>query len=166
MPTFFVTSRNALRRKCHRELPTHVVSLIDVDSGHVRTPSCVSEGNHLTRRFDDVLFEPFGPNPNWWGPTEKDVKVLAEFCRRLPADAKCVVHCEAGVSRSSATALAFHVFHNGFEGAVEWLLTEREVAMPNPILTKLFDREFGFDGKLHALGEMVASMRVNRVYGN
>lgn len=172
MPQFFVTKRNSLRDKCHDVGATHVVSLIDVESRTPTTPPGVASGDHIIRRFDDVFSPVFDVpsnslwGPSHWPPTADDARVLAAFCKRLPAEAKCVVHCEAGVSRSTAAALAFHVFHHGFEGAVDWLLNERPIALPNTLLAHHFDKEFGFEGKLEALADMVGAVRVNRPYGN
>jgi len=57
------------------------------------------ESRRLRLEFDDVTV-----NYNGYRRASKsDIQRIIDFCERV--DGKCLIHCEAGISRSSATAI-------------------------------------------------------------
>lgn len=57
------------------------------------------EGRRLRLEFDDVTVNYNG----YRRASRSDVQRIIDFCQRV--DGRCLVHCEAGISRSSATAI-------------------------------------------------------------
>jgi predicted protein tyrosine phosphatase len=101
-------------------------------------------------------------HPN--APTKEQAARILEWGKSLPDDACVVVHCYAGVSRSTASGLALWLQSNGTEHVAEaeaWLLAHRPRAVPNPLLAKHFDDLLGMNGEFVNLCERISeqSMR-------
>ena len=86
------------------------------------------------------------------GPSESDVKTLVELAQRLRSSSgKVLIHCEAGISRSSAAALIFHACRLGpgrEYQAMTNVLKQRPFAMPNRRMVEIADRLLKRDGRL------------------
>ena len=97
------------------------------------------------------------------GPKMEHVVQLLEWAKQLPDDAVVLVHCEAGVSRSTAAALAILVQHHGLDkldDCISLLLEVRPQACPNPVITKYADQLLGCDGRLHDVAEIIAKNKL------
>jgi len=87
------------------------------------------------------------------GPTADDVRRLIAAARSLASQesARVVIHCQAGISRSTAAAAIFHAVLLG-EGredeAVARVLAAREYANPNRRMIALADELLGREGRL------------------
>ena len=71
------------------------------------------------------------------------MKRILDFTSHLPARAKVLVHCRAGVSRSTATAYAILCQHSQSGMEMENLLhvqTLRDLVMPNRLIIELADK--------------------------
>lgn len=155
----FVCSRGAVSKFTSRVKATHVLSILDPGRRpflHPKTP----KKNWLLVHFEDNLYfeEPHGP-------TIEHVSQILEWGKSLPDDAILLVHCEAGVSRSTAAALALLVQHHGIEKLQECvaaLVDVRPEASPNKLVTKLADDLLGCNGELHAAGERIATEKLAR----
>src|ERR1700691_6099684 len=79
----------------------HVVSLIG-DEARVERPKRVAPENHLWLRLHDIS----DPLDGYIVPEEEHVADLLDFVRRWDRRAPLVVHCFAGISRSTASAFA------------------------------------------------------------
>lgn len=79
----------------------HVVSLL-ADDTPVQRPSAISEENHLRLRLHDIA----EPLDGYIMPDEEHVADLLSFVRRWDRRTPLVVHCYAGISRSTASAFA------------------------------------------------------------
>ena len=77
----------------------HIVTLINADTEVLR-PECVLADDHLFLGMHDIIEELDG----YTAPTEAHVHDLIAFVRRWPRQAPLVVHCYAGISRSTAAA--------------------------------------------------------------
>jgi predicted protein tyrosine phosphatase len=91
------------------------------------------------------------------GATDDDVRRIISLAESLRADTGTVlVHCEAGVSRSSATALIMYAcwLGPGHEPeAMARVLAQRPIAAPNRRMVEIGDRLLGREGRLvQALG--------------
>jgi predicted protein tyrosine phosphatase len=75
-----------------------------------------------------------------------------------------VVHCEAGISRSTASALALKIqAHGGIAGARAWIDHERPHACPNMLLAEFFDNLLDLQGEFIALCDDIGATNINRL---
>jgi predicted protein tyrosine phosphatase len=91
-------------------------------------------------------------------PTLAHAQRVIDFGASLPFDARVVVHCYAGVSRSTATGLALWLQSNGthrLEEAEAWLLAHRERPCPNMLLAEHFDHLLGMNGEFVRLCDQI-----------
>src|ERR1700686_1651017 len=81
---------------------THVLSTLDPECPDPPAFAEFAPHRRLTLRFHDII----EPTPGWLPPSRDDVARLLEFGRELdqPAQSHLLVHCHAGVSRSTAAA--------------------------------------------------------------
>jgi predicted protein tyrosine phosphatase len=90
-----------------------------------------------------------------FGATEQDVQqiiVLAEELRSTTG--RVLIHCEAGISRSSAAALIMYACWLGLgreREAMMRVLTQRPIAMPNRRMVEIADRLLDRNGRLSAV---------------
>jgi predicted protein tyrosine phosphatase len=87
------------------------------------------------------------------GPSEEDVRqiILLAESLRSSCTGKVLVHCEAGVSRSSAAALIMYAYWLGpgrESEAMERVLAQRPIANPNRRMVEFADRLLGREGNL------------------
>ena len=76
-------------------------------------------------------------------PRLQDVKRILDFTSQLPRKAKVLVHCRAGVSRSTAIAYAILCQHSkpGFElENLEHIQSLRDLVMPNRLIVEFADK--------------------------
>lgn len=102
--------------------------------------------DHLVLKFEDVD----DPVPGIALPDIRHVEAAVAFGREH-ASGSVLVHCKAGVARSSALALALisDRLGSGFEReAVTFLLATRPVAVPNLLVLEMADRVLGRGGRL------------------
>lgn len=143
---------------------THVISLLHSrERDLLFLPKSFKRENWLFLDMDDVISETADS-----APKREQVERLLDWVKKLPNDAHLVVHCYAGVSRSTAAALAIKVQELGIDRlpeAIDWLLEARPQACPNPVITKHADDLLGAKGKLHASAEEVANNKLLWLYG-
>lgn len=143
---------------------THVVSLLHSSERHLLfMPRSFDRANWLFLEMDDVISESADA-----APKKEQVQRLLEWTNKLPNDAHLVIHCYAGISRSTAAALAVKVQELGTDKvkeAIDWLLEARPQACPNPVITKFADELLGANGKLHTAAEEVANNKLLSLYG-
>lgn len=143
---------------------THVLSLLrGREFNGLRMPEGVPVAGHLRLDMDDVIDQD-AP----MAPTRGQVEEILDWGKGLPSDARVLVHCYAGVSRSTASALALMVQDMGIDRvgeAVARLVDIRPIACPNPLITMHADDILGCGGELHSSAEVVASRRLFKLYG-
>jgi len=134
---------------------SHVLSIMD--PGWDTPPSFGRYGEHvrLDLRFDDAI----DPVPGQLLPTESDVQALLAFGRELVEEARerpdthLLVHCHAGISRSTASMaliLAQARPDRPPADALAEVVRIRPVAWPNLRLIEIGDGMLGLDGRLVA----------------
>ena len=136
-----VCGKNQVRKVVKRFAATHLLSLVDPED-RMPTPHRIARENHLSVKFDDVE-EPDLP----YAPTAPDIEQIIRWIDRLPDNARLVIHCTAGVSRS--TAVAFALLCQCF-GVERRLLEIRPQASPNALITAFLDDLFEMKGQLHS----------------
>lgn len=146
------------------EWPDKTVSLLDpARSNHWFNPS---EKLHA-EFFDDVsvLFEDeAAPAPSddvtdyaleetkkrgYKVPTKEMVGRVLDFTKNIKPTDKVLIHCHAGISRSTATAIAAAVQHGlSPERAIKWVEEIRPQMFPNALIIKYADEILEQNGAL------------------
>ncbi len=131
----------------------HVVSLIgDVDG--IDRPSCIAPENHLWLRFDDISV----PRDGYVMPGEEHVADLLDFVHGWDRRTPLVMHCYAGISRSTASAYAIVCAlnpHRDEASIAQALRHASPTATPNIRIVSLADRMLGRDGRMVAAIENI-----------
>ena len=155
----FVSTLRELRENCHINDITHVLSVITADMLHeIKLPSNFNRDNWLFENMDDMI-DIDAPK----APTKAQIYRILKWGRSLPADAKVLVHCYAGVSRSTASALILKVQEQGIsniDNCIKWLVNHRPNACPNPVIMWHADELLSADGILFKKSEEVANARL------
>ena len=121
---------------------TYVVSIGDGDDP---LPAGYSNAQRKVRlRIADVVTDE--------GATEEDVRRIVELAHQLRSETGIVlIHCEAGISRSTATALIIHACWLGQgreDEAMGRVIAQRPYAIPNRRMVALADSFLGLNGRL------------------
>jgi len=86
------------------------------------------------------------------GATEEDVRQIISLAEQLRLESgTLLIHCEAGVSRSTATALIIYACWLGpgsEDEAMRRVLAQRPCAIPNRRMVALADKLLGLNGSL------------------
>jgi predicted protein tyrosine phosphatase len=124
----------------------HVVSLIG-DETRLERPVGVAPENHLWLRLHDIS----APLDGHVMPAETHIAELLEFVRRWNRRAPLVVHCYAGISRSTASAFVSVCAlspHRSEAGIAQALRRASPTATPNIRIVSLADRVLGRNGRM------------------
>ncbi len=124
----------------------HVVTLMK-DVAQVRRPPSIDEPNHLLLEMDDITM----PIEGYIYPGEQHVEKLIEFVTGWKREKPLVVHCYAGISRSTAgafiTACALNPKRD--EREIARLIRQNSpTAQPNSRLVSLADALLGRKGRM------------------
>ncbi|MGO9399843.1 MAG: tyrosine phosphatase family protein [Xanthobacteraceae bacterium] len=131
----------------------HVVSLL-ADEDRIERPSAIVEENHLWLRLHDIS----SPLDGYIIPDEEHVADLLSFVRRWDRRTPLVVHCYAGISRSTASAFAAVCALNPHRDEINIARTLRRAsptATPNIRIISLADRLLSRDGRMIAAIETI-----------
>jgi predicted protein tyrosine phosphatase len=128
---------------------THVLSILDPGWPEPESLSGFDINRRLRLRFHDVIES----QPGWIAPERWDVELLLAFSRGLAAseEAHLLVHCHAGVSRSTAAATLVMAQTRPDRPAGEVLqevVRLRPRAWPNLRLLELGDEILGRRGEI------------------
>ena len=86
------------------------------------------------------------------GATEEDVRHIIQLAEQLRSDTgTLLIHCEAGISRSTATALIIYACWLGpgrEDEAMRRVGAQRPYAFPNPRMVAIADNLLELDGRL------------------
>jgi predicted protein tyrosine phosphatase len=132
---------------------SHVLTVMaNVDQ--VRRPESVLPANHLKVAMDDITEQMDG----YVAPTEAHIEQVLNFVRGWDRSAPLVVHCYAGISRSTASAFAAVCALNPHRDEVaiaRQIRAASPIAQPNRLIVGLADKALGREGRmLRALDEM------------
>jgi predicted protein tyrosine phosphatase len=126
----------------------HVVTLLK-HTDRVERPKAVLEANHLILGMDDICT----PMDGYVIPCDEHVTRLIEFVHGWDRAKPIVVHCFAGISRSTAGAFvaACSLNPNRNEMAIaQELRRASATATPNLRIVSIADRILGRDGRMVA----------------
>jgi predicted protein tyrosine phosphatase len=132
----------------------HIVTLLRM-TDIVQRPSHIDESNHLILSMDDV----WAYQEGMVMPGERHVERLIDFATRWDRSAPMVVHCYAGISRSTAAAFTAACALNPNRDEREIATAIRSAsrtAKPNALIVSIADKLLKRDGRmiraLEALG--------------
>jgi predicted protein tyrosine phosphatase len=132
---------------------SHVLTVMaNVDQ--VRRPQSVLEANHLKVQVDDITEQIDG----FVAPCDSHIEQVLSFVRGWDRSAPLVVHCYAGISRSTASAFAAVCALNPHRDEIaiaRQIRAASPIASPNRLIVSLADKALGREGRmLRALDEM------------
>ncbi|HSM41944.1 MAG TPA: tyrosine phosphatase family protein [Afifellaceae bacterium] len=146
MPAVYVCPLSRLRETVERSGASHVVTLINPGTPVARPPS-VPEDRHLFIGVNDIT----DPIDGMILPDHDHLDTYLDFLRDWDRKRPMVIHCWAGVSRSTAGAFtALCLFRPDLP---ETLIAERlrarsPEATPNARLVALADARLGREGRM------------------
>jgi predicted protein tyrosine phosphatase len=124
----------------------HVVTLLK-DTDRVQRPGGIISENHLILGMDDIT----GPLEGYIAPADEHVTRLLDFVRGWDRAAPLVIHCYAGISRSTAGAYVAACALNPHRDEATIARTLRRAsptATPNFRIVALADRALGRGGRM------------------
>jgi predicted protein tyrosine phosphatase len=124
----------------------HIITLIR-ETSLVLRPDGIDPDNHLIIDIDDITCAMDG----YTAPCEEHVARLLGFVRDWDRAAPLVIHCYAGISRSTASAFAAACALNPErdELSIAWdLRRASRTASPNALIVSLADRLLGRGGRM------------------
>jgi predicted protein tyrosine phosphatase len=137
---------NAVEPQIERHGASHLISLLGPEH-MIDTPRAIEPDKHLQLSIHDIAL----PMDGYVPPGETHVAQLIEFITNWDRSAPMVIHCWAGISRSTAAAFTtqciFHPERNEMELAHE-LRAASPIATPNPLIVANADRLLGRDGRM------------------
>ena len=139
---------------------SHILTVMaNVDQ--VQRPESVLPANHLKVAMDDITEQIDG----FVAPSDSHIEQVLNFVRGWDRKAPMVIHCYAGVSRSTASAFAAACALNPHREEIAFARQIRNaspMASPNRLIVSLADQALGREGRmLRALDEIgPASMMV------
>ncbi|WP_374631404.1 tyrosine phosphatase family protein [Pannonibacter indicus] len=142
----YVSSLSRLKETVERTGATRMVSLINAGTP-VERPQSIAVANHLFLGFNDIVDPVEGLVP----PGEVHVSSLLGFVQDWDKAAPLVIHCWAGISRSTAGAFitACALTPDADEAELASVLRARAPsATPNARLVAIADRMLARDGRM------------------
>ncbi|KQQ18021.1 protein tyrosine phosphatase [Methylobacterium sp. Leaf123] len=148
MPVIHVCPLSRLPEIVTASGASHLVTLATLGSA-VERPAAIRPEHHLRVGFSDIVAPMEGHLP----PGEAHVRSVLDFVAAWPREQPMVIHCYAGISRSTAAAYA----------AICALLPDRDEAAlarelrrlapsatPNRLFVEIADRLLGREGRMSA----------------
>jgi predicted protein tyrosine phosphatase len=155
MPRLLISSYALIADTVRRHRPSHLLSLMD---DHVQTPETIVAGRHLWIRVHDIC----EPAEGAIAPALNHIEDLLGFSRTWTREAPFLVHCWAGVSRSTAAAyiILCDIRGPGHEHAIARELREfAPHAQPNRLMIRHADQLLGREGRMIAAVETMGEAR-------
>jgi len=130
---------------CSPNRCAEITYLISIGDGTDPLPEGYENAERRLRlRIADVVTEE--------GATEDDVQRIIQLAELLRSESgTLLIHCEAGVSRSTATALIMYACwlgHGREQDAMGRVIAERPIAIPNRRMVALADKLLASNGRL------------------
>jgi predicted protein tyrosine phosphatase len=133
--------------------PSHLLSLLSPEAEEPQCPG-VSPLHRLVLRFNDITQPMDGLTP----PDRRSVQALIEFGRSWPGQAPLLIHCWAGISRSTAAAYVIACEQGGDGQERRQALALRRAspqASPNALMVAIADEILGRSGNMiRAISDM------------
>jgi len=137
---------------------SHLVTLINGETP-ISTPPGIGPDRHLRLAMNDIC----EPQPGLVLPCQTHVSDLINFAREWDRQAPLLIHCWAGISRSTAAAFISLCALNpeGSEQELAHALRRASpTAYPNRLLVALADEILGRDGRMMSAVEQIGRGRI------
>ena len=124
----------------------HVVTLLAPDTPH-EAPRGIASGRHLRLSFHDIVQAMDGHTP----PCAADAEKLIDFIESWDRGSPMLIHCWAGISRSTAAAYTALCLLRpaADEEEIAWELRQASPsATPNRLIVSLADEVLGRQGRM------------------
>ena len=141
-----VCSLAALPDTVQRTSASHVLTVM-ANVEQVARPHSILPENHLRIAMDDITEQLDG----FVAPSEHHVAQILAFVRGWNRNAPLVVHCYAGISRSTASAFAAACALNPHRDELAIAKAIRRaspIASPNRLIVNLADKALGRQGRM------------------
>jgi predicted protein tyrosine phosphatase len=151
--TIIVSPLSQIRELILARRPSHLITLLDPEV-LIDTPEGVEPDRHLRLAVYDVNEAVEHMTP----PQERHVHQILEFARSWDERAPLLVHCWAGISRSTATAYMLACERNPHASEhdiAHRLRSAAPHALPNRRLVQLADEMLGREGRMIAAVEAI-----------
>ena len=130
---------------CAPERCAEITYLVSIGDGDDPLPEGYENAGRKVRwLIADVVTEE--------GATEEDIRRIINLAQQLRSEnGTLLIHCEAGVSRSTAAALIMYACWLGRgreDEAMRRVIAQRPFAIPNRRMVALADRLLALDGRL------------------
>jgi predicted protein tyrosine phosphatase len=158
MTAIYVSPLSAVKQTVANARASHLVTLINGET-NVATPDGIGEGRHLRLAMNDICDAQHG----LVSPCADHVDDLIAFVRSWDRQAPMLIHCWAGISRS--TAAAFIALCAMDEAGDELRIAKAlrgasPTAWPNRLLVTLGDAALGRNGRMVKAVESIGRGRV------
>ncbi len=150
-----VCSLSRLQKTVEDTGAQHVVTLLK-DVYLVRRPDTIAPANHLVLGMDDIT-EPLN---GYIAPADDHVTKLIAFVQRWNRRKPLVIHCYAGISRSTAGAFVVACALNpqrDERSIAQALRRASATAAPNVRIVSLADRVLGRGGRMTSALEAIGA---------
>lgn len=144
--TLIICPLSEVEQVCATHRPSHILSLLGPAADPPPMPH-LAEARRLRLLFNDIV----EPMDGLIHPADEHVSGLIDFGRSWDRSAPMLVHCWAGISRSTAAAYIMACDRNGpgSEGLLAKRLREASpTAFPNRLMIELADQRLGRDGAM------------------
>ncbi len=158
MSAILITPYSAVEDAVRRHRPSHVVTLLDPQTA-VSTPAGIARQRHLRLGVDDIS----APAEGSIAPTSEHIASILSFAQTWDRSAPLLVHCWAGISRSTAAALILlcDIHGPGHEHDIaRGLRTRASHAQPNRLMIRHADTLMGREGRMIAAVEAMGPARI------
>ena len=156
MSSLLITPFSALEDAVRRHRPSHLLTLLD--EPFVPTPATIHPDRHLRLRIHDIV----EPVDGGIVPETSHVAELIAFGKTWDRTAPLLVHCWAGISRSTAAAYILLCDLHGpgeEERIAQGLRFHAPHAQPNRLLIRHADLLLGRGGRMTAAVDMMGEAR-------
>jgi predicted protein tyrosine phosphatase len=128
-----------------------VIGILGPETPH---PQYNSIDNHLKLTFNDINVD----TPGLISPREQDAKRLITYIEKWDQKQPMLIHCWAGISRSTASAFAALCILRPHQDEMEIARELRQAspsATPNRLITRQVDQILGRQGRMLAAVEAI-----------
>jgi predicted protein tyrosine phosphatase len=157
MPRILVTPLSAVADAVKRHRPSHIVTLFGPETA-VPTPDGIIVDRHLKLTLHDID----EPQADMIVPCQDHVEKLLSFAGGWDPRDPMLIHCWAGISRSTAAAYTILCSRNepGSEDEIARAMRHRAPhARPNRLIVRHADMLLGRDGRMVAAVEAMGAAR-------